>query len=823
MSNDNTPENKAATNELPVVPLRDMIIFPHTIVPTFVGRDKSVAALEKAMENGPEGAQILCLLQKDATTDDPGADELYGTGVVCNILQILQLPDGQVKLLLEGAERANVSSLEDNGTYVSAKFEPVENKPVAEEEKEALYKMLTESFAEYAKVNKMPADVTKSLESDEVKGDLSYLADAIIAHIKLPLEDKQALLENADVADRLKQVYGKMNAAADLQKVERRIKKSVKESMEKTQKEYYLNEQLKAIKKEMGDDEEDDPIAEYEEKIKTMDLPEETREKATREVKKLKGMNPQSAEATVSRNYLDQLLGVPWGNYSEINYDLEQAGETLNTDHYGLEKVKEQVLENLAVEGRLKDADASDDAEADILCLVGPPGVGKTSICKSLAKATGREYVRMAVGGVRDEAEIRGHRRTYIGSKPGKVIEKLQKAGTLNPLFVIDEIDKMGSDHRGDPAAAMLEVLDPEQNDTFEDHYLEVPVDLSKVKFVCTANVWANIPGPLQDRMETIFLGSYTEDEKLEIAKQHLLRKQRKAHNLTEDEFKVSEDALRDLVRYYTKESGVRTLQREIKRLCRKAVVELGKGDTKNVSITSENLEQYAGKRKVKYELVEPNDEVGVVTGLAYTSVGGETLSIEATKWTEKGGRVIQSGSLGDVMKESIQVAEGWLKAKASSGEINGLSIDDVLKTTYRVHVPEGATPKDGPSAGAAMLTAIFSAATNRKIKRDVAMTGELSLRGKVTAIGGLREKLSAASRAGYKTVLIPEDNVKDLDEVPQQVLDALDVKPVSTIEEVLNYALVDSNDLFKKPDNDNGAATVPPAANTGSAPSAQP
>ena len=793
MSNDQDKKTKA----LPVLAVRDAVVYPGQVTPFHIGRDESKQAVTEAEENHDD--KIIIVAQRDGKNDEPDSDALYDVGTVCTIAQTLNAPDGTVKILIQGEYKVKISEFsKDQGFFSAHVVEIPEQSDDADEELQARAADALEAFEKYAKiapnVDQEMIKEAKSLKDQPTR--LSYaIASQLVNDTDAEMKSKQELLEMQDTLERLTGTIDYMvgqYAAVDVAKT---IKKSVKKNMEKTQREYYLNEQMKAIKQELGEDSEDE-LEELKNLIDEAGMPEKVEAKARKELKKLMNTNPQSAEATVIRNYLDALLEYPWSKSSEINYDLDAAREGLDEDHYGLDKVKEQVIENLAVQARLEEKGLTQDAEPDILCLVGPPGVGKTSICKSLAKSTGREYVRYSVGGVKEESEIRGHRRTYIGSKPGKIVQKMTEAGTNNPLFVIDEIDKMGSDQRGDPSAAMLEVLDPEQNDTFEDHYLEVPTDLSKVKFVCTANVWGKIPTPLQDRMETIFLGSYTEDEKLEIAKQHLVRKQRKAHGLEENELQIDENALRDLVRYYTKESGVRNLQREIKKICRKAVVEL-QGDNDQVTITSENLEDYAGKRAHKYNLVEDaEDKVGVVSGLAYTSVGGETLKIEASKIPSGKGIVSQSGKLGDVMKESITAATVLIKSKAES---IGVDIDkQVLPYDFHVHVPEGAVPKDGPSAGVGMLTALFSEITGKKVRKDVAMTGEITTKGEVTAIGGLREKLSAAARAGYKTVLIPEENVKNLDEVPDSVLEVLEVKPVSTIEEVLETALVDGSKLFK-------------------------
>ncbi len=761
----------------PVLPLRDIVVFPHMIVPLFVGREKSVRALDDVMR---EDKQILLATQKTATEDDPEIDEIYTVGTIGTVLQLLKLPDGTVKVLVEGVRRARITSFVGNGAFFQAYAEPFEDAEDETEEIEALCRTVVTQFEQYIKLNKkIPPEVLVSINQIE---DPARLADTVASHLALKIAEKQALLELRTPGERLEKIFAYMEGEIGVLQVEKRIRSRVKKQMEKTQREYYLNEQMKAIQKELGENEEGkDEMSELEDKIKKTKFTKEARDKALIELKKLRSMSPMSAEATVVRNYLDWLLTIPWKKRSKIKKDIRGAEKMLDQDHYGLDKVKERILEYLAVQQR------TDKVRGSILCLVGPPGVGKTSLGKSIAKATGRTFVRMSLGGVRDEAEIRGHRRTYIGSMPGKVIQGMKKAKTSNPLFLLDEIDKLGNDWRGDPSSALLEVLDPEQNSTFADHYLEVDYDLSDVMFICTANS-LNMPQPLLDRMELIRIPGYTEDEKLEIAKQYLMAKQVKANGLKKGEFSVSDDALRDIIRYYTREAGVRGLEREIASLSRKAIKEilLSRKENAGVKITTRNLEKYAGIRKFRFGVAEDDDAIGLVTGLAWTEVGGELLTIEAVTLAGKG-RVTMTGKLGDVMKESVQAAEMLIKSRAPSF---GIKPTLFQAKDVHVHVPEGATPKDGPSAGIAMTTAIVSVMTRTPIRKDVAMTGEITLRGRVLPIGGLKEKLLAALRGGIKTVLIPKDNEKDLAEIPDNVKKGMTIIPVATIEEVLAHAL---------------------------------
>ena len=760
----------------PVLPLRDIVVFPHMIVPLFVGREKSVRALEDVMK---DDKQILLVAQKNASQDDPTPEDIFSVGTVGTVLQLLKLPDGTVKVLVEGTKRARIKSYTDNAAFFQAEAELIEEKPGNAQEVEALARTVIAQFEQYIKLNrKIPPEVLVSINQIE---DHSKLADTIASHLTLKIPDKQEMLETDVVSERLEKVYAFMEGEIGVLQVEKRIRNRVKRQMDKTQREYYLNEQLKAIQKELGEIEDGrDEVAEIEERIEKTKLSKEAREKAMAEVKKLRTMSPMSAEATVVRNYLDWMLTIPWSRPTKTKRDLKAAGEILEADHYGLEKVKERILEYLAVQLRMK------KVKGPILCLVGPPGVGKTSLGKSIARATGRNFVRMSLGGVRDEAEIRGHRRTDIGSMPGKVIQGMKKAKSSNPLFLLDEVDKMGSDWRGDPSSALLEVLDPEQNSTFNDHYLEVDYDLSDVMFVTTANT-LRMPQPLLDRMEIIRIPGYTEDEKVEIAKRHLIGKQRKAHGLKDAEWAISDQALRDLIRYYTREAGVRNLEREIANLTRKAVKEVLLKGLKSIKITGRNLEKYAGVRRFRYGEVEEKDLVGVTTGLAWTEVGGELLSIEAVVMPGKG-NVTHTGKLGDVMKESVQAARSYVRARLVSLGVKPTMFD---KRDIHVHVPEGATPKDGPSAGVAMCTSIVSALTGIPVRRDVAMTGEITLRGRVLPIGGLKEKLLAALRGGLTTVLIPKDNEKDLAEIPDNVKRGLKIIPVATVDDVLENALV--------------------------------
>jgi ATP-dependent Lon protease len=745
------------------------------IVPLFVGREKSVRALEDVMK---EDKQILLVTQKNAAQDDPAADDIFKIGTLASVLQLLKLPDGTVKVLVEGAKRARLTGFSDNPNFFQASAEVIADLIGDERELEALSRAVVTQFEQYIKLNKkIPPEVLTSVNQIEEAGKL---ADTIASHLSLKIPDKQELLETETISARLEKIYAFMEGEIGVLQVEKRIRNRVKRQMEKTQREYYLNEQLKAIQKELGEnDEGKDESAELEERINKTKLSKEARDKALAELKKLKSMSPMSAEATVVRNYLDWILSIPWEQRSRIKRDLKVANKVLDTDHYGLEKVKERIIEYLAVQLRVN------KMKGPILCLVGPPGVGKTSLGKSVAKATGRNFVRMSLGGVRDEAEVRGHRRTYIGSMPGKVIQGMKKAKTSNPLFLLDEVDKMGADWRGDPASALLEVLDPEQNATFADHYLEVDYDLSDVMFVTTANS-LRMPQPLLDRMEIIRIPGYTEDEKVEIAKRHLIPKLIKSHGLRKKEWSISDDAIRDVIRYYTREAGVRNLEREIANLTRKATRDIMLKKATTVAVTRRNLEKFAGVKKFRYGEAEGTDMVGVVTGLAWTEVGGELLTIESVMLPGKG-RITSTGKLGDVMKESVQAAESYVKSRAIS---YGIKPTLFQKRDIHVHVPEGATPKDGPSAGIAMTTAIVSVLTGIAIRRDVAMTGEVTLRGRVLPIGGLKEKLLAALRGGIKTVLIPSENSKDLADIPDNVKRALTIIPVSTVDEVLGHAL---------------------------------
>jgi ATP-dependent Lon protease len=760
----------------PVLPLRDIVVFPHMIVPLFVGREKSVRALEDVMR---EDKQILLVTQKNAQQDDPTAADIYTVGTVGTVLQLLKLPDGTVKVLVEGGQRARITKFSDNDTFFQAYAEVIPENLGEQPELEALARTAVSQFEQYIKLNKkIPPEVLVSINQID---DASKLADTVASHLALKIPEKQELLETETVSERLEKVFAFMEGEIGVLQVEKRIRNRVKRQMEKTQREYYLNEQMKAIQKELGEGEDGkDELAELEERINKTKLTKEAHDKAMAEVKKLRSMSPMSAEATVVRNYLDWLLSIPWQQRTKIKRDIKIAEKVLHQDHYGLEKIKERILEYLAVQQRMK------KVKGPILCLVGPPGVGKTSLGKSIAKATGRNFVRMSLGGVRDEAEVRGHRRTYIGSMPGKVIQGMKKAKSSNPLFLLDEVDKLGADWRGDPSSALLEVLDPEQNSTFNDHYLEVDYDLSDVMFVTTANS-LRMPQPLLDRMEIIRIPGYTEDEKVEIAKRHLINKQIEAHGLKKTEWSISDEGLRDIIRYYTREAGVRNLEREIANLTRKAIKEiLSAKDVTKVTVTRRNLEKYAGVRKFRYGELETEDMVGVVTGLAWTEVGGELLSIEAVTVPGKG-KVTATGKLGDVMKESVQAAESYVKSRAGAF---GIKRSVLEKRDIHVHVPEGATPKDGPSAGVAMVTTIVSVLTGIPIRRDVAMTGEITLRGRVFPIGGLKEKLLAALRGGIKTVLIPKDNEKDLAEIPDNVKRGMTLIPVAHVDEVLRHAL---------------------------------
>jgi ATP-dependent Lon protease len=771
----NTPKG-SGVQLAPVLPLRDIVVFPHMIVPLFVGREKSVRALEEVMN---DEKQILLLTQKTAAEDDPSTDGLHTIGTMATVLQLLKLPDQTVRVLVEGKSRARVTDFVNRSDFFQAHIEKISDVAGEGKETEALIRTVKTNFEQYIKLNKkVPAETLASVAQIE---DPAKLADTVAAHLSVKISDRQSLLETLDTGARLEKVLSLIEGEIGVLQVERKIRSRVKRQMEKTQREYYLNEQLKAIQKELGEgDEGRDEMNELEERIRKTKLSKEAREKANAEVKKLRSMSPMSAEATVVRNYLDWLLSLPWGKKSKVKKDIKLAEDILHEDHFGLEKVKERILEYLAVQQR------AGKIKGPILCLVGPPGVGKTSLAKSIAKATGREYVRMSLGGVRDEAEIRGHRRTYIGSMPGKVIQSMKKAKSANPLFLLDEIDKLGADWRGDPSSALLEVLDPEQNHTFQDHYLEVDFDLSDVMFITTANT-LNMPGPLMDRMEIIRIPGYTEDEKVEIAKRHLIQKEVEAHGLKEGEWKITDAALYDLVRYYTREAGVRNLEREIAGLTRKAVKEIVSGKKASIEITPENLGEYAGVRKYRYGEIEGEDQVGVVTGLAWTEVGGDTLQIESVMLPGKG-RMQTTGKLGDVMKESIDAARSFVRSKATSFGIKPPTFDT---KDIHVHVPEGATPKDGPSAGLAMATSIISVITGIPVRRDVAMTGEVTLRGRALPIGGLKEKLLAALRAGIKTVAIPADNEKDLADIPDNVKNGMTIVPVKTVEDVLKVALV--------------------------------
>jgi len=760
----------------PVLPLRDIVVFPHMIVPLFVGREKSVRALEDVMQ---DDKQILLVTQKDAGQDDPGPEDLYTVGTIGTILQLLKLPDGTVKVLVEGGERATVMDFTDKEEFFQAHAEMIVEEDADESETEALSRSVVTQFEQYIKLNrKVPPEVLVSINQIE---EPSKLADTVASHLSLKIPEKQELLEADTVQKRLEKIYSFMEGEIGVLQVEKRIRSRVKRQMEKTQREYYLNEQLKAIQKELGETEDGrDELQELEDKIKKTKLHKEAREKANQELKKLRNMSPMSAEATVVRNYLDWILAIPWKKRSRVKKDIVEAHAILDADHFGLDKVKERITEYLAVQQRMQ------KIKGPILCLVGPPGVGKTSLGKSVARATGRKFVRMSLGGVRDEAEIRGHRRTYIGSMPGKVLQGMKKAGTSNPLFLFDEIDKLGADYRGDPSSALLEVLDPEQNSTFQDHYLEVDYDLSDVMFVCTANSM-RMPQPLLDRMEIIRIPGYTEDEKIEIAKRHLIAKQVSENGLKDSEWSISDAALHDLIRYYTREAGVRGLEREIANLARKAVKEIEvEADVDSVKVTVKNLDKYAGIRKFRFGETEEEDMIGVVTGLAWTEVGGELLTIEGILVPGKGKMSI-TGKLGEVMQESVQAANAYVRARAVDFGIEPPLFE---RRDIHIHVPEGAVPKDGPSAGVGMITCMVSVLTQNPIRKDVAMTGEITLRGRVLPIGGLKEKLLAALRGGVKTVIIPKENEKDLADIPDNVKKGLTIYPVATVDEVLQHAL---------------------------------
>ncbi|SMF75837.1 endopeptidase La [Allosphingosinicella indica] len=785
------------TETFPVLPLRDIVVFPHMIVPLFVGRDKSVAALESAMA---ADKSIFLVSQLDPAEDDPDRDALYDLGVVATVLQLLKLPDGTVRVLVEGQRRATLATLESEGGHLVATVTPVEGEEPEGAEVSALMRSVVDQFENYSKLNKkLPAETAVQLGQIE---EASKLADAVAANITIKVADKQALLAELNPVRRLEMAFAFMEGELGVLQVEKKIRSRVKRQMEKTQREYYLNEQLKAIQRELGNEGEEgdgDELTELARKIERLKLSKEARTKAKQELKKLRAMAPMSAEATVSRNYLDVLLGLPWGKRSKVRHDITEAQRILDEDHYGLEKVKDRIVEYLAVQAR------TNKLKGPILCLVGPPGVGKTSLGRSIAKATGREFVRQSLGGVRDEAEIRGHRRTYIGSLPGKVVSNLKKAGTSNPLFLLDEIDKLGQDFRGDPASALLEVLDPEQNSKFQDHYLEIDYDLSDIMFVTTANTM-DMPQPLLDRMEIIRLEGYTEDEKVEIAKRHLIPKQIEAHGLTEGELVITDEGLRSLIRHYTREAGVRTLEREIAKVARKALRRILEAKDVTLEVTPETLGEFVGVRKYRFGVSEEEDQIGAVTGLAWTEVGGELLTIESVTVPGKG-QIRTTGKLGEVMKESVQAAFSFVRARSPS---YGVKPSVFSRKDIHVHLPEGAVPKDGPSAGIGMVTAIISTLTGNPIRRDVAMTGEVTLRGRVLPIGGLKEKLLAALRGGIKTVLIPAENEKDLAEIPRVITEGLTIIPVSHVDEVLSVALTQPVDPIEWTEADELAA-VPP------------
>ncbi len=781
---------------LPLLPLRDVVVFPHMVIPLFVGRPKSIKALENAME---AGKHILLVAQKSAAKDEPTFDDLYRVGAIASILQMLKLPDGTVKVLVEGNQRARIAEFTDLRTHYIGRGEPVQEVTDQTTEIEAMRRALLSLFDNYVKLNKkIPPEILASLAGID---DAGRLADTIAAHLPLKLEQKQAILEMFDLKDRLEHLMGFMETEIDILQVEKRIRGRVKRQMEKSQREYYLNEQVKAIQKELGELEEGAELDELEKRIKAAHMSKEATKKAEAELKKLRMMSPMSAEATVVRTYIDTLVNLPWKKKTKISKDLKKAEEILEKDHYGLEKVKERILEYLAVQQRV------DRLKGPILCLVGPPGVGKTSLGQSIARATNRKFVRMALGGVRDEAEIRGHRRTYIGSMPGKILQNLTKVGVRNPLFLLDEVDKMSMDFRGDPSSALLEVLDPEQNHTFQDHYVEVDFDLSDVMFVATANT-LNIPAPLLDRMEVIRLSGYTEDEKINIALKYLVPKQMKNNGLTEAELHITESAIRDIVRYYTREAGVRNLEREIAKICRKAATAHQLKKTRGkINVTPKNLDKFLGVRRYTYGIAEKTNQVGQVTGLAWTEVGGELLTVEATIMPGKG-NIIRTGQLGDVMKESIEAARTVVRSRSSA---LGIPSEKFEKYDMHIHLPEGATPKDGPSAGIAICTAMVSVLTGIPVRCDVAMTGEITLRGEVLPIGGLKEKLLAAHRGGIKKVLIPEGNVKDLVDIPDNIKNRLDIQPVKWIEQVLEAALERKPEPLPEETVSEGAKPMPP------------
>ena len=781
-------------SRLSLLPLRDVVVFPHMVIPLFVGRPRSIKALETAMESGKT---IMLAAQKAAAKDEPAASDIYEIGCVANILQMLKLPDGTVKVLVEGVQRARILQIDDQDTHFMADLMPVDSLIESEAEVEAMRRAIVQQFDQYVKLNKkVPPEILGSLSGIE---DAGRLADTVAAHLPLKLEQKQVILEAFGVEKRMEYLLAQLEGELDIMQVEKRIRGRVKRQMEKSQREYYLNEQVKAIQKELGEGEEGSDLDEYDKKILAAKMPKEAREKAQAELKKLKMMSPMSAEATVVRNYIETLTNLPWKKKSKVNNDLAHAEKVLEDDHHALDKVKERILEYLAVQQRV------DKVKAPILCFVGPPGVGKTSLGQSIARATNRKFVRMALGGMRDEAEIRGHRRTYIGSMPGKILQSLAKAGVRNPLFLLDEVDKIGSDFRGDPSSALLEVLDPEQNHTFADHYVEVDFDLSDVMFIATSNS-LNIPAPLLDRMEVIRLAGYTEDEKTSIAQRYLLPKQIKSNGLKKGEVNLTEGAIRDIVRYYTREAGVRALEREISKICRKVVkMNLLKKQDKKISVTPKNIDKYLGVRQFDYGVAEKENQVGQVVGLAWTEVGGELLTIEAATVPGKGG-VIRTGTLGDVMKESIEAARTVVRSRAKN---LGIRDDAFEKNDIHIHVPEGATPKDGPSAGITMTTALVSVLTGIPVRADVAMTGEITLRGEVLPIGGLKEKLLAAQRGGIKTVLIPQENAKDLVEIPDNVKNKLEIVPVRWIDKVLEIAL----EHMPVPLDETAVAAAPAAA----------
>ena len=778
------------TTLFPVLPLRDIVVFPHMVVPLFVGREKSIKALEDVMANDK---RILLLTQKDPEADEPGQDDIYHRGSVAKILQLLKLPDGTVRVLVEGEDRAVVEAFTDRTEFVEAYAALTPSSYEDQAKAKKLAGDVAMQFETYGKLNKKIAEevVTSVTETK----DPSKLTDIIAVHLNAQIEQKQDLLEEVDVATRLTKILDLITGEASVLKVEKKIRGRVKRQMEKTQREYYLNEQMKAIQTELGGKDGADEFDEIQTRIEDTKLTKEAKDKVEKEMAKLRKMSPMSAEANVSRNYLDWMLSVPWGKKKRVQRDLKKAQDILDEDHYGLDKVKERIIEHLAVQTRTK------KVKGPILCLVGPPGVGKTSLGKSVARATNREFVRVSLGGVRDESEIRGHRRTYIGSMPGRIIQSMKKAKYNNPLFLFDEIDKMGSDHRGDPSSALLEVLDPEQNDTFNDHYLDVDYDLSDVMFITTANS-LNMQQPLLDRMEIIRIPGYTEDEKVEIAKRHLVPDQVKEHGLRKGEFAVKEEAIRDIIRYYTREAGVRSLKREIASMARKALTKIVSNETKKITVTSKNIEDFLGVKKFRFGMIDTEDQIGVVTGLAWTSVGGDTLTIEAASMSGKG-KMTVTGNLKDVMKESISAANSYVQAKAPE---LGISPRQFRSTDIHIHVPEGATPKDGPSAGVAMITAMVSVLTGIPVSKDVAMTGEITLRGRVLPIGGLKEKLLAALRAGVTTVLIPQDNEKDLADIPDNVKGALTIIPVGTVDEVLKHALTRAPKKIKWTQSDEAA-----------------